>query len=183
MSITATAPDVALEAIGVSRTFGGVKAVQEVDFRAYRGEIHALLGENGAGKSTLVKLLAGVLQPSTGTVALANGMAPKLARTGKEISPVGIVFQELSLIPDMTVADNVWFSREPLRRLRTVHTGRLRTATKELFDRLGIVDIHPNAYVRDLSLTQRQVVEIAKVLSEPHEIVVLDEATSALSPA
>lgn len=175
-------PQLVLEATGLSRYFGGVKAVDNVDFRAFSGEVHALLGENGAGKSTLVKLLVGALAPTSGTVRL-HGAPLSAIRHAHRDSRFGFVFQELSLIPDLTVAENVWFGREPLTRWHTVNFRTCRTATASLFDRLGVTIASPDTLVRKLSLAQRQLVEIAKVLSEPHEVVVLDEPTSALSPA
>lgn len=171
-----------LEAIGVGRHFGGVQAVDGVDFRLFSGEVHALLGENGAGKSTLAKLLVGALEPTAGKICLHGMPLTGIGRAGTD-PRFGIVFQELSLMPDLTVAENIWFGREPLTPWRTVHSSRLRTATERLIDRLGVTIASPDAQVRELSLAQRQVVEIVKVLSGPHEVVVLDEATSALSPA
>src|SRR6516164_1822980 len=103
-----------LQTHGLTRSFGGIAAVDAVDFEARPGEIHGLLGENGAGKSTFIKLLAGVLRPDSGEITLDGERLVHGRRQRHGLSPaVGAVFQELSLIPDLTVAENVWIGREP----------------------------------------------------------------------
>jgi ribose transport system ATP-binding protein len=173
-------PGVVLAARAVTRRFGAVAAVQDVTLDLRAGEVHALLGENGAGKSTVIRLLAGVLAPSAGEVLLHG--RPLVPSPGHTVPEIGVVFQELALVPDLSVAENLLFGREPLTRLRTVSERRLRGRARDLLSELGIDGIDVDRQVGELSLAQRQRVEIARVLSVPREVVVLDEATSALSP-
>jgi ribose transport system ATP-binding protein len=172
----------ALAARNVCKSFGGIAALQNVDFEASAGEVHALLGENGAGKSTFVKLLVGALRADKGEIYVFGKKLPddndpvQASRFG-----IGAVLQEVALIPDLTVSQSVWFRNEPRNRLNLVSERRLRTATAELFDRLSITHIDPRAMVRDLPLAERQVVDIARAVSRSPRLLVLDEATSALS--
>jgi ribose transport system ATP-binding protein len=165
----------------LTKSFGGVVAVRAIDFRAEPGQIHGLLGENGAGKSTFIKLLAGVLRADAGEIHLGDELlAYRTRRSGS--SSVAAVFQELSLIPDFTVAENIWIGQEPLNRLGGVSTRRLRRKTRELFEELGIEGINPDREVRLLSVADRHLVETAKALSGSPQVIILDETTSALGP-
>ena len=172
-----------LTAKGLSKAFAGVHALQEVSFDVQPGEVHALLGENGAGKSTLVKVISGVLRADGGEVQLrGERFAPR--DPGESLAAgVGVVFQELPLIPDLTVMENIFFNRQPLSPLGTVARRRMRARAGELFDSIGLAGIDPARQVRDLSVAARQLVAIAKVLAAEPDIVVLDEATSALGPS
>ncbi len=175
-----TASGAVLSARQATRRFGAITAVDAVDLDLRSGEVHALLGENGAGKSTLIRLLAGIIPPTEGTV-LFHGRA--LATGGNwTTGPIGVVFQELALVPDFTVAENLLFGREPHTKIGTVSSRALRRRSQELLDELGIANVPVGAEVRNLSLAQRQLVEIARVVAVPREVVILDEATSALSP-
>jgi len=172
-----------LEARQVSKRFGGVRALDGVDFSADAGDVHALLGENGAGKSTFIKVLTGAVAPDAGEVslfgeALQPGSPREAARAG-----VAAVFQELSLVPDLTVAENIWFRRERLTPLRTVWGRALIRDSTRLFGRLDFPPIDPRREVRGLSVAQRQLVEIAKAVAADPKVLVLDEATSALAPS
>src|SRR5205809_6699200 len=109
-----------IEARGVSRSFGGVQALSEVDFHADAGEVHALLGENGAGKSTFIKVLTGAVTPDAGELTLFGEALPSGSPRAAARAGVAAVFQELSLVPDLTVAENIWFRREELTPLRTI---------------------------------------------------------------
>lgn len=171
-----------LHASGVTKRFGGVVALDGANFEATAGEIHALLGENGAGKSTLIKILTGAVQPDAGQIELeGQSFAPhNPIQAGK--AGVAAVFQELSLVPDLTVAQNIWFRREPLSPLGTVSQRRLRSLTTDLFRRLDFPHIDPGWEVRGLSVAERQLVEVAKAVSSNPKVLILDEATSALSP-
>jgi ribose transport system ATP-binding protein len=168
---------------GLTKAFAGVHALTDVSFDLRAGEVHALLGENGAGKSTLVKAISGVVKPDHGRVFLrgepfAPGDPDESSRRG-----VGVVFQELPLIPDLSVMENVFFNRQPLTPLGTVAGRRMRAMAEQLFSDLGLQGLDPVKQVRDLSVAARQFVAIAKVLADDPAVVVLDEATSALGPA
>jgi ribose transport system ATP-binding protein len=174
----AEAPHVQLT--GVSKHFAGIRALEGVDFAGRRGTIHAVLGENGAGKSTLIKIVSGVLRPDAGEMRLAG--RPVAFRSPSEAARAGIVciFQELSLIPDLTVADNISLS-DPPRRLGLIDRAAQRRRAEALLARIACEDVNPRALVRDLSLSRRQMVEIAKAIGRDPSVLILDEATSALT--
>ncbi|MCL6601058.1 MAG: sugar ABC transporter ATP-binding protein [Alicyclobacillus macrosporangiidus] len=170
-----------LEARKVSKSYGGVKALVETDFECQAGEIHALLGENGAGKSTLVKIFSGVVRPDEGTIWVDG--RPVQLHSPDDARRLGIasVFQELSLIPNMSVAENLFLGREPKNRLGLIDFRQLRSMAKRLMERFGI-DVAVDARVADLPMAQQQMVEIAKALAKEPRILILDEATSSLGP-
>ncbi|WP_119304270.1 sugar ABC transporter ATP-binding protein [Dongia deserti] len=173
-----TAPLFRME--GVSKRYGGVRALEEASLRVEAGRIHAVLGENGAGKSTLIKIMAGVVQADQGLMELDGR---KVAfPTPKAANGAGIVciFQELSLIPDLSVADNIAIS-DPPTRFGLIDGRAQRRLAEEALARAGAEDIHPMAPVKDLPLSRRQMVEIAKALARRPRILILDEATSALT--
>jgi len=174
-------PDL-IEAVSVSKRYGGIVALSDATLYARAGEVHALLGENGAGKSTFIQILAGAVRPDGGEITLDGARFG--VRNPEEAQRVGVsaVFQELSLVPDLTVAENIWFRREPLSWLRTARSGAMRRATETLFERYRFPAIRPEQEVRRLTLAERQVVEIAKALSRDPKILIFDEATSALAP-
>lgn len=165
---------------GVSRYFGGITALEDVDFACARGTIHAILGENGAGKSTLIKIMSGVLEPSRGQM-LVGGREVRY-RTPTQATADGIVciFQELSLIPDLSVADNIMIGQPP-RRFGLIDRRAQRRRAEALLARINCEDVDPDALVRELSLSRRQMVEIAKALAKNPSVLILDEATSALT--
>jgi ribose transport system ATP-binding protein len=165
---------------GVSKRYGGVRALANVDFACRRGSIHAVLGENGAGKSTLIKIIAGVVQPDEGTIAL-DGTAITFP-TPQAANAAGIVcvFQELSLLPDLSVADNIAITAPP-RRFGLIDRRAQRRRAEELLARVGCEDINPLMQVKQLPLSRRQMVEIAKALGRNPRVLILDEATSALT--
>jgi ribose transport system ATP-binding protein len=170
----------AVEMTAISKAFGGVHALHEVSFTARSGEVHALLGENGAGKSTILKILRGVLAPDSGTIAIKGEghqrLTPKLGRD----KGIGMIFQEMSLVPTLTVAQNVFLTNEPLTRAGLIDDKAMRAHTAEIFASMGVA-IDPVATVSDLSTGQQQLTEIAKALSQNAEVLVLDEPTSALT--
>ncbi|MBX3605159.1 MAG: sugar ABC transporter ATP-binding protein [Piscinibacter sp.] len=167
---------------GISKRYGGVRALEKADLVIEAGRIHAVLGENGAGKSTLIKIMAGVVAPDAGRMLL-DGQAVSFASPA-QANDAGIVciFQELSLIPDLSVADNISISRPP-RRFGLIDRRAQRRIAEESLERAGAPDIHPLALVKDLPLSRRQMVEIAKALARRPRILILDEATSALTAA
>jgi ribose transport system ATP-binding protein len=167
---------------GVSKRYGGVKALEKATLDVHGGRIHAILGENGAGKSTLIKVMAGVVQPDEGSMLL-DGKDVRFANPAAA-NKAGIVciFQELSLIPDLSVADNVIIS-DPPQRFGMIDRKAQRRLAEAALARAGAEDIHPMAPVKDLPLSRRQMVEIAKALARNPRILILDEATSALTAA
>jgi ribose transport system ATP-binding protein len=172
--------DAIVEFRGISKYFAGIRALENVDFACASGSIHAVLGENGAGKSTLIKIMSAVLQPDAGEMRLGGEptgfTAPQAARDAGIIS----IFQELSLIPDLTVADNISIS-DPPRRLGLIDRKAQILRAEELLARVRCEDVDPNAVIRELSLSRRQMVEIAKALGQDPKVLILDEATSALT--
>jgi ribose transport system ATP-binding protein len=174
-------PDEAhVQLTGVTKYFQGIRALEGVDFACRRGSIHGVLGENGAGKSTLIKIMSGVLRPDSGEMRLDG--RPVAFANPSEAARAGIVciFQELSLIPDLTVADNVSLS-DPPKRLGLIDRPAQRRRAEALLARIRCEDVNPRALVRDLSLSRRQMVEIAKAIGRDPSVLILDEATSALT--
>ncbi|MEZ4596061.1 MAG: sugar ABC transporter ATP-binding protein [Chloroflexota bacterium] len=168
-----------LELRGVSKSFGVVRALQDVDLALRAGSVHALVGENGAGKSTCIAIAAGVQRPDAGTV-MVRGRAVRFAGPADaEAAGVSVVYQEQSLVPDLDVAQNVYLHREP-RRGPFLDPGRLYRECATHLDALGI-PIDARAPVRSLSVAQRQLVEIAKALSRDASLVIMDEPTASLT--
>lgn len=165
---------------GVSKYFQGIRALENVAFTCRRGSIHAILGENGAGKSTLIKIMSGVLAADSGEMRVED--RPVRFSTPAEASKAGIVciFQELSLVPDLSVADNIMLA-DPPKRFGMIDRRRQRRRAEELLARVRCEDIDPDALVRQLNLSRRQMVEIAKALGQGPRLLILDEATSALT--
>ena len=167
---------------GISKRYGGVRALQEARLVVEAGRIHAVLGENGAGKSTLIKIMAGVVAPDEGTMLLDGQPVAFASPAAANAAGIVCIFQELSLIPDLSVADNIAISNPP-RRFGLIDARAQRRMAEEALARAGAHDIHPLALVKDLSLSRRQMVEIAKALGRQPRILILDEATSALTAA
>ena len=165
---------------GVSKSYGGVRALAGVDLAIHAGRIHAILGENGAGKSTLIKCIAGVVQPDRGTMTLDGHQVQFASPAAANDAGVVCIFQELSLVPDLSVADNIMISNPP-RRFGMIDRRAQRRLAEAALARAGAEDIHPMARVRDLPLSRRQLVEIAKALARQPRLLILDEATSALT--
>jgi ribose transport system ATP-binding protein len=171
-----------LQLVDVSKRYGGVRALEHASFACAPGRIHGLLGENGAGKSTLIKILAGVVQPDEGRILL-EGTERRFAHPQEAVSAgIACIFQELSLMPDLSVADNICITNPPLRHGMIDRKAQRRIAEAALA-RAGAEDIHPLAPVESLTLSRRQMVEISKALARDPKILILDEATSALTAA
>jgi ribose transport system ATP-binding protein len=167
---------------GISKRYGGVRALEDVDFACERGKIHAVLGENGAGKSTLIKIVAGVVQPDAGVMRLDGEEVRFPSPSSANAAGVASIFQELSLLPDLSVADNISIAAPP-RRFGFIDAKAQRRRAEALLAEIGCEDVNPLMRVRDLPLSRRQMVEIAKALGQKPRLLVLDEATSALTSA
>jgi rhamnose transport system ATP-binding protein len=166
-----------------SKAFGAVRALQDVSIDLYSGEVHGLVGENGAGKSTLVKLLGGVHQPDGGALVGDDGVP--LVLTGAadaQAAGIAVIYQEPTLFPDLSVAENVFIPHHPLARGRRIDRRAMTREARDLFARLG-VQLDPARIARGLSIAEQQLVEIAKALSLNAKVVVMDEPTAALSAA
>ncbi len=166
---------------GIGKSFGGVTALAEVDFTLRRGEIHGLVGENGAGKSTLMKIIAGVHGDFEGEMRMAGApvrfASPRAARD----HGIGMVHQELAVVPTVSVAENVFMGAPKLNRLGLVDWRAMRRGAREQLASLGI-DVDPAAAMGSLPLGMQQLVELSRVLFSGAEVIILDEPTSALSP-
>jgi rhamnose transport system ATP-binding protein len=175
-----TSPPPLLSLRDVSKSFGAVAALQHAHLDLYAGEAHGLVGENGAGKSTLVKVLAGVHQPDGGTLTLDGQPLVFTGPADALAAGIAVIYQEPTLFPDLSVAENIFIGRQPLRRLRRIDPDAMRAACRQLFDRLG-VHLDPDRPARGLSIADQQLVEIAKALSFNARVLVMDEPTAALS--
>jgi inositol transport system ATP-binding protein len=170
-----------IEVVRVSKSFPGVLALDEVDLRIRPGTVHALMGENGAGKSTLMKIIAGVLAPDAGQI-LVNGRSVRFQSPRDALDAgIAMIHQELNLMPHMTVAENIWIRREPLRGMGLLidHAEMVRMS-RHLFRRLN-VELDPDEEVGNLTIANRQIVEIAKAVSFNSDVLIMDEPTSALT--
>ncbi|RPI93313.1 MAG: sugar ABC transporter ATP-binding protein, partial [Chloroflexi bacterium] len=169
-----------LELQKISKSFSGVEVLHEVSFALRTGEVHALLGENGAGKSTLVKIITGVHQPDKGEIFL-NGVPVHFgdARDSRQAG-IAAIYQELSLFPDLDVAENIFAGRQPLTLGKRVDWRKLYAEAGKLLDSLGVkLDLKQKA--RSLSIAQQQMVEIARAFSINARILIMDEPTSSLT--
>jgi len=177
-----TEAEVVLRATGIRKAFGGVHALDGVDFSLRRGEVHGLVGQNGAGKSTLVKILNGVHQPDEGDLALTDRPLALATPSDARRAGIAMVFQEFSLIPTLSVAQNVHLAHEPRQGRLFIDDVRAEAETREILGRLGVA-IDPRATVASLPVGSQQLVEIAKAVSKSPSILILDEPTASLSQA
>jgi ribose transport system ATP-binding protein len=180
MTTAAETAAAAVEGVELVKRFGGVVALDGASFAARAGEVHALVGENGAGKSTLIKILGGRFRPDAGVVRI-KGRQVEL-RSPLDVHALGVrtVFQELTLFPRMTVAENLLVRREPRGALGLIQRRRMAREAEAIFARLGLEQIDPGELVEDVSLAQRQIVEIVRAALNEPEILFLDEPTSSL---
>jgi ribose transport system ATP-binding protein len=170
-----------LELVGVSKTFGGVEALRNVDFALKRGEIHGLVGENGAGKSTLMKIIAGVHAGYRGVLRIDGAEAHFRSARDAHEAGIGMVHQELSIVRDLSVAENVFLGTQPTGRLGLVDWRRMAREADDHLRGLGIA-VDPAAAMGSLPIGLQQLVELSRVLFSGAGIIILDEPTSALSP-
>jgi rhamnose transport system ATP-binding protein len=171
-----------LSLVHAAKAFGAVRAVVDASIDLYGGEAHALVGENGAGKSTVVKMLAGVHQPDDGQLLIDGQPVVLAGPAAAQAAGIAVIYQEPTLFPDLTVAENIFMGRQPLRAGRRIDRRVMRTQAGALFERLG-VRLDPGRICRGLSIADQQVVEIAKALSRDARVIVMDEPTAALSAA
>lgn len=164
----------------IDKSFPGVHALDQVDFDLYAGEVHVLLGENGAGKSTLVKIISGSLQKDSGKIFIDSQEIEMLDPEHSKALGIGMVYQELSLVPALSVAENIFLGQLPHTRLGLVDWSEVQDKARDSLAQLG-VEINPQAEVRSLSVGEQQLTEIARVLTKSPKILLLDEPTSALS--
>jgi ribose transport system ATP-binding protein len=184
LAATAAGPsargDLVLDRIG--KSYSGVQALAGASLHCRSGEVHGLIGENGAGKSTLVKVLSGAVARDNGTIRLEGAVLDRLDPASARKHGIGTVFQELSLIGELSVAQNLFYGSEPRVRLGRISRRAMRTAAREALDRFD-VEQDVDRSVSELRLAERQVLEIVKVLLREPRVLLLDEATSALLPA
>ena len=169
-----------LELVDVEKSFGAVRALRSATLRVQAGSIHALVGENGAGKSTLVKIVAGVHRRDAGTLRF-QGQDVDFASTGESKGAgIAVIYQEPTLFPDLSVIENIFMGRQPLRSGRRIDRPAMYAEAQALFERLG-VDIDPRRPARGLSIADQQIIEIAKAISLDASLLIMDEPTAALS--
>jgi ribose transport system ATP-binding protein len=177
----ASAPVPLLEMRGISKTFPGVRALSDVSLAVHAGEVHMLLGQNGAGKSTLIKILYGAYQPDQGEFLFEGRPVRIQSPADARRLGIAVIFQEFSLVPHLSIAQNLFLGREPRRRARwLVDHGELHARARRLLDTLEI-DLDVRQPVRRLGVAQQQMVEIAKALSQRARVLVMDEPTAAIS--
>ena len=173
--------NVVLTARGISMTFPGVKALENVDFTLRKGEIHALMGENGAGKSTLIKCLTGINDFEAGEIHVDGIEGPVKNHSTRDAQNVGIstVYQEVNLCPNLSVAENLFIGREPMTKYHTIDRKACNLRSQKIMDELGIsVDVTSN--LENYSLAIQQMVAIARAVDMDCKVLILDEPTSSL---
>jgi len=161
------------------KSFGGSRALDGVSFELERAEIHAVVGENGAGKSTLIKLITGALKPDSGSLEIRGRAYDELTAAQARSLGIGVVYQEFTLLPDLTVAENVFLGAQPRGRLALLDVSRRDRQTRQLLERLG-AKIDPNRLVRSLTVGEQQIVEVAKALAVDAQILIMDEPSAVL---
>jgi len=170
-----------IEMKGIKKYFYGVKALDGVDFKIRTGEVHALIGENGAGKSTLVKILTGVYQPTAGNIILNDKLVQFPSPQVSQKAGISAIHQEATMFPDLSVMENIFMGHHIRNKSNGLLSWReMKDKTQSLLDKLEL-DIGPDTKVRNLSVAQRHMVEVAKALSLDARVVIMDEPTSALT--
>jgi ABC-type sugar transport system ATPase subunit len=170
-----------LEAEGIVKTFPGVKALNCVNLRIKKGEVHALVGENGAGKSTLMLTLGGVHKPDEGEISIEGEKVNFHSAQDANYKGISIVYQELSLVPNLSVAENIFANRQPINWFNMIDYKKLNRQTREMLKMFDMETINPETLVKDLSISNQQVVEILKAMSFNPKVLIMDEPTSSLT--
>ena len=169
-----------LEMNHITKTFSGVTVLHDVTFQVRRGIVMGLMGENGAGKSTLMKILQGVYTPTEGNI-MFNGQQLEVSNINQALlKGISMIHQEMSPIPDMTVAENIYIGREPKTKLGFVDEKKLKEMTRELLEDLEL-NFSADTKMRDLTIANMQMVEIAKAISFNSKLIIMDEPTSAIT--
>lgn len=170
-----------IEIRNISKQFYGIYALKNISFQINRGDVHAIVGENGAGKSTLMKILGGVYSSDGGEIYIDGKLTRINSVSDAASCGINVIYQEFNLIPELTVAENIFISNTPTKRLFGVVEKKTRFLNaKKLLNELEI-NVDPNEYVKNLSVSQKQMVEIAKALSQNSSIIIMDEPTAALN--
>jgi len=164
----------------ISKSFGATQALNDINFKLKSGEIHALLGENGAGKSTLIKVLGGIYHPDKGSIKISGSEVRMTGIQDAQAAGIGIIHQEIVLVPHLTVTENIFLGREIMTKLRTRNMNKMNEMAAEMTDKLGL-HIDVTTPVGKLSIAHQQMVEIVKAISFNVKILVMDEPTSSLS--
>ena len=168
-----------LQMININKDFSGVQVLYDINFELKRGEIHAIVGQNGAGKSVLMKILSGVYTRSNGKMIIDGEEVHYTNPVDARKKGIGMIFQEFSLIPTMSVARNIFLNTEPKKGI-FIKDAEMIKASKEILEDLG-VDINPRRILKSLSVSHKQLVEIAKTVSQDRKIIVMDEPTASLT--
>jgi len=174
------ADDVILALRDITKTFPGVRALDRVNFELRRGEVHALVGENGAGKSTLMHIVGGVYRPDSGEILVGGRPVRLRSAHDAALQGISVVYQELSLAPNLSVAENIFANRQPVYAGNLIDSGALESRSREFLHRFSL-DLSPRTLVKHLSVAQQQVIEILKAMSYRPRVLVLDEPTSSLT--
>ncbi len=173
-----------LDLSNISKSFPGVKALEDVHFAIDEGQVHALVGENGAGKSTLIKVISGVYRPDSGTTHMDGKLVRFASPHAAQAAGIATMYQELSLYPELTVAENIFMGHAPMRKLgpsEIVDWGAMNRRSEEILHDLNIYDMDVRRKVGSLNVGNRQRVEIAKALSLNAKVLIMDEPTAALT--
>src|SRR5436190_15518995 len=169
-----------LQLADVTKSFGAVRALKGVSFDLHAGEVHALLGENGAGKSTLIKVITGAHRPDGGTISMDGKLVEHLNPASARAAGIAAIYQQPALFPDLSVTENIALGLEKPAVARRVRWSNWARKAKEMLDRVG-ARIDPDAEVRQLSMPEQQLVEIARALGAGARILIMDEPTASLT--
>ncbi|MCX6383274.1 MAG: sugar ABC transporter ATP-binding protein [Actinobacteria bacterium] len=172
--------NVFIELRNIRKIFPGVVALEDVDFDVRYGEVHALVGENGAGKSTLIKILGGAYQPDGGEILIEGKPVTIAATSMAQHFKIAVIYQEFNLVPDLSVAENIFIGREPKIGKSFINWKKINTDAAQILKKLDI-DINPRKFISDLSVAEKQMVEIAKSLSMDARMMIMDEPTATLT--
>lgn len=172
-------PSIVLAAAGITKTFGNHTALDGVDIAFHRGEVHALLGENGAGKSTLIKILTGAYIPDGGTISVDGEAVSFTTPQQAQVAGIGTVYQEVNLLPNMTVVDNLFIGRQPTNRFGLVDKRRMEREARDILLTYGL-DIDVKAELSTFSVAVQQIIAIARAVELSGKVLILDEPTASL---